>query len=420
MNYRLKYHVMGETGWINDPNGFSYYQDYYHLFFQYYPHEPIWGPMHWGHVRSKDLVHWEYLPIALTPGDQEDLNGCFSGSAIEYNNRLYLIYTGNIYDDEDHLTFHQNVNIAYSEDGIHFHKYEHNPVISCPPSDNTHHFRDPKVMREDDHFKMIIGGQKEDGRGHVLIYQSYDLIQWEYLGEYKHASSIPKEGKMWECPDLFRLNGQDILLMSPQGIEEDGEKYRNYHQTGYIIKDQFIELDHGHDFYAATTMLAPDGRRILIAWMDMWHSEFPEKEEGWSGALTFPRELTIHDDHLYMMPVEELSLLRQKTVHKEIKEYLLDTKQLEIDASIEDDFYLEIKDASYSIHIKDHKVIVFNQTERTGRIKHYHNIKLLIDTSSIEVFINNGELVFTDRVYFKGDPMLIFKKKTLCKITTLS
>lgn len=153
MTYRLKYHVCPEHGWINDPNGFSYFQGYYHLFYQYYPDEPIWGPMHWGHVRSKDLVHWENLPIALTPGDKEDLHGCFSGSAVEYNNRLYLIYTGNIYDDPEHITFHQNVNIAWSEDGIHFHKYENNPVISEPPDDNTYHFRDPKVWREDDHLR---------------------------------------------------------------------------------------------------------------------------------------------------------------------------------------------------------------------------------------------------------------------------
>ena len=90
---------------------------------------------------------------------------------------------------------------------------------------------------------MIIGGQKEDGRGHVLIYQSDDLINWDYLGEYGHASTIDHEGKMWECPDLFRLNGVNVLLMSPQGIKEDGEKYRNYHQTGYKIRDSFVELD---------------------------------------------------------------------------------------------------------------------------------------------------------------------------------
>ena len=110
---------------------------------------------------------------------------------------LPLIYTGNIYDDPEHITFHQNVNIAWSEDGIHFQKYENNPVIAHPPLDNTIHFRDPKVWREDDHFKMIIGGQKEDGRGHVLIYQSDDLINWDYLGEYGHASTIDHEGKMW-------------------------------------------------------------------------------------------------------------------------------------------------------------------------------------------------------------------------------
>lgn len=419
MHYYPKYHITGEKGWINDPNGFSYYKGYYHLFFQYYPKEPLWGPMHWGHVRSKDLVHWEHLPIALTPGDKEDLNGCFSGSAIEYNNRLYLIYTGNIYDDEDHITFHQNVNIAYSDDGIHFHKYKNNPVITAPPADNTHHFRDPKVWKENDHFKMIIGGQKKDGRGHVLLYQSYDLIHWEYLKEYKHA--LLNEGKIWECPDLMRLNGEDILLISPQGIQEESEKYRNYHQTGYFKNNIFTELDHGHDFYATHTMLAPDGRRILIAWMDMWHSEFPEKEEGWSGVLTFPRELTIHDHHLYMMPIVELSLLRKETIEKEIKEYTLPSRQVEIDIPIDNDFYLEFKDSfvSYTISIQNLKVTVLNKTERTGYIKNYISIKILMDSSSIELFINNGELVFSDRVYFKETPLLLLHKKTLCKITTL-
>lgn len=418
MTYRLNYHVCPEHGWINDPNGFSYFQGYYHLFYQYYPDEPIWGPMHWGHVRSKDLVHWENLPIALTPGDKEDLDGCFSGNAVEYNNRLYLIYTGNIYDDSEHITFHQNVNIAWSEDGIHFHKYENNPVITHPPLDNTIHFRDPKVWREDDHFKMIIGGQKEDGRGHVLIYQSDDLVHWDYSDEYGHASTIDHEGKMWECPDLFRINGVDVLLMSPQGIKEDGEKYRNYHQTGYKIKDSFIELDHGHDFYAATTMLAPDGRRILIAWMDMWHSEFPEKEEGWSGAMTFPRELTIHDDHLYMMPVEELALLRCESKKVEVTDYLLPSKQVEIDLDLYEGMILALGDL-YTLTVNNHKIIVMNQTERVGTIKDYQSMKILIDSSSVEVFINNGELVFSDRVYFKDTPVLSLDRKTICLITTL-
>ena len=311
------------------------------------------------------------------------------------------------------------MNIAWSEDGIHFHKYEGNPVINEPPTDNTYHFRDPKVWREDDHFKMIIGGQKEDGRGHVLIYKSDDLINWDYLGEYGHASTIDHEGKMWECPDLFRLNGVNVLLMSPQGIKEDGEKYRNYHQTGYKIRDSFVELDHGHDFYAATTMLAPDGRRILMAWMDMWHGEFPEKEEGWSGAMTFPRELTIHDNHLYMMPVEELALLRCETKKVEVTDYLLPSKQVEIDLDIYDGLSLDLSNL-YTLTVNNHKVTVMNQTERVGTIKEYQSLKLLIDSSSVEVFINGGELVFTDRVYFKDTPVLSLNKKMTYRITTLS
>lgn len=126
--YRLNYHLMAKSGWINDPNGLSYFKGYYHIFYQYYPYDSEWGPMHWGHARSKDLVHWETLPVALTPGESED--GCFSGSAIEYDGKLWLIYTGHHYTDPtDQEQFYEDQNLAYSTDGIHFTKYEGNPVL---------------------------------------------------------------------------------------------------------------------------------------------------------------------------------------------------------------------------------------------------------------------------------------------------
>ena len=165
-------------------------------------------------------------------------------------------------------------------------------------------------------------------------------------------------------------------------------------------------------------MLAPDGRRILMAWMDMWHSEFPEKEEGWSGAMTFPRELTIHDDHLYMMPVEELSLLRDESKKVEVTDYLLPSRQIEIDLDLYDGLNLKLGDL-YTLTVKNYKVVVMNQTERVGTIKDYQSMKILIDSSSVEVFINEGELVFSDRVYFKDTPTLSLNRKTICLITTL-
>ena len=155
--YRLGYHVMAKSGWINDPNGFCYFKGYYHIFYQHHPYSADWGPMHWGHARSKDLVHWEDLPIALTPGSKEDKDGCFSGSAIVKDDTLYLFYTGHhYYGDNDPEHFWQNQNMAYSIDGVNFTKYEHNPVIASEPEDNTHHFRDPKVWEDNGKYYMIL------------------------------------------------------------------------------------------------------------------------------------------------------------------------------------------------------------------------------------------------------------------------
>lgn len=180
--YRLNYHITTPSGWMNDPNGFSYYQGYYHIFYQYYPYSSKRGPMHWGHYRSQDLVHWEELPIALTPDSPEDKDGCYSGSAIEKDGRLYLIYTGNhYYDVNDHSRFYQTQNVAFSDDGIHFTKYSGNPVIALPPTDNSQHFRDPKVWQDGNEYYIVVGGQDKKGLGRAITYKSTDLLHWDYL-----------------------------------------------------------------------------------------------------------------------------------------------------------------------------------------------------------------------------------------------
>lgn len=301
--YRLNYHVTAPSGWMNDPNGFSFFKGYYHIFYQYHPNSVKWGPMHWGHARSKDLVHWERLPIALRPGDSEDKDGCFSGSAIVKDDRLYLIYTGhNLKNENNSDDYWQNQNLAVSEDGITFKKCEANPIIPEPPIDNAADFRDPKIWFDNNKWFVILGSKNNKGLGRVLLYSSTDLKKWDYIGPIATAKSIDTEGYVWECPDFFKINGQDILIMSPQGIKAKDLKYRNFYQTGYLIgkfdqvtnkfvHGEFHELDYGHDFYATQTMLAPDGRRLMFAWMDMWESEMPEQADGWAGALTFPREL---------------------------------------------------------------------------------------------------------------------------------
>lgn len=431
--YRLGYHVSAPSGWINDPNGFCYFDGYYHVFFQHHPHSAEWGPMHWGHARSKDLVHWESLPIALTPGDKEDEDGCFSGSAIEKDGVLYLFYTGHHYygdGDKDH--FWQNQNMAYSTDGIHFTKYEKNPIIAKEPVDNTHHFRDPKVWEHEGTYYMILGSQEEDGLGRAIVYSSKDLLDWEYEGAISKANGLKTEGFMWECPDFFNLDGKDILLLSPQGIDAQGKDYLNLFQTGYFVGDYdydnakfthgaFKELDKGHDFYATQTTEAPDGRRIVIAWMDMWESPLPEQEDGWAGALTIPRELRLKNNHLYMTPVKELEKLRVKEISSDSVEVAHDllvasdasSSEILVDIPLSGS---DKEEVTFALKTTDEELVLLSYSKETnefilkrsdkddlryGTIQPCDKLSLraFVDTSSIEIFINNGELVFTERFY---------------------
>lgn len=438
--YRLGYHVSAPAGWINDPNGFCYYKGYYHIFYQYHPYSADWGPMHWGHARSKDLVHWESLPLALAPDTKADEDGCFSGSAIVKDDVLYLIYTGHhYYNDGDPDHFWQNQNLAYSTDGINFTKYENNPIIASAPEDNTHHFRDPKVWEKDGKYYMILGSQGKDGVGRAITYRSDDLKDWQYLGEIAKANGLTTEGFMWECPDFFELAGKDILLLSPQGIEAQGQKYLNLFQTGYFVGNfdystntfehgGFTELDHGHDFYATQTTLAPDGRRLVFGWMDMWESEFPEKADGWAGALTLPRELELKDDHLYIRPVKEAVQLRTTEIsswNKQVTEKTLlceNEQQAEIDLTLTTDQAFELAFTDQDKQVKltfdqaTHIFTLLNGDARYALTKPNTELKLqiFIDTSSLEIFINDGEAVFTERFYFDNAPQVWLTAKAQC------
>ena len=425
--YRLGYHLMPSGGWMNDPNGFSYFQGWYHIFYQYYPYAAEWGPMHWAHARSRDMLHWETLPAALKPDEKED--GCFSGSAVVYEGKLWLIYTGHHTPNEkDPEDFYQDQNIACSEDGIHFTKYEGNPVLRTP-KDNTKHYRDPKVWQEGETFYMVLGSQDLDHLGRALIYQSKDLLHWERVSILSTAKSLETEGYMWECPDFFHLDGSDILLMSPQGLEADGDHFWNMNQTGYLIghldpekktlrHEDFREIDHGHDFYATQTMLTPDGRRVMIAWMNAWDSPMHEIEDGWAGALTLPRELRVRSGQLYQTPVVETIELRQETIlsgSMELeKDYNLGrTAELQLMLEHpEPGVLLLLSDGNQLLQISldtdQHRIIVSRSTkdgERAAVRKTSGSMRLqiFIDKSSAEIFVNDGELTFTERVYWQND-----------------
>ena len=267
---RQKYHFMAETGWINDPNGLIYFKGKYHFFYQYNPYQSFWENMHWGHAVSDDLIHWEYLPVALAPSEPyEDhlKGGCFSGSAIEFDGKLYLIYTAATNHGNG---FVQTQCVAYSEDGIHFEKYEKNPVLTAPEGISPDSFRDPKVWKHEDSYYMVCGASKNQ-KGQALLYRSEDLIHWTFINVL--AESRGEWGTMWECPDFFRIGNRYVLTFSPIGAGERTCVYLTGsfdYDTGKFDYDVSGEIDWGFDYYAPQSFQAPDGRRIMVAWANEW------------------------------------------------------------------------------------------------------------------------------------------------------
>lgn len=436
--WRQQYHIQPPTGLLNDPNGFSYFNGEYHLFYQWFPLGPVHGLKYWYHTKSKDLVNWENVGIGLKPNSYFDSHGAYSGSAIEHNEKLYLFYTGNTRDEDWVRHPYQCLAVMDKQNTI---TKLDNPVIKDVPDGFTDHFRDPKVWKEGERFYAVIGAQRTNDTGCIVLYSSFNLIDWQFEGEI--TTHLDTFGFMWECPDYFELQNAGVLVFSPQGLEPHGDKYHNIYQSGYILGEkmnvenrtfnhgEFIELDRGFDFYAPQTMVDPNGRRILVAWMGLPEINYPTDASGWAHCLTLPRELKIRNGKLYQTPVKELKALRKEEskvadrLHNETKEYADFTGVSyemigefdNIDASA---FGIEFRAGDeektvLSYDVENKKVILDRKnagqavgeaygTKRKCRIDS-EKIKfhLFVDTSSVEIFINDGEEVFTSRIFPSED-----------------
>lgn len=235
--WRQTYHIQPPTGLLNDPNGFSYFNGEYHLFYQWFPLGPVHGLKYWYHTKSKDLVDWENVGVAIKPDSYFDSHGAYSGSAIEHQDRLYLMYTGNTRNEQWERHPYQAMAIMNKQGEIN--KLE-SPVIADVPEGYTDHFRDPKVWKSKDMFYSVIGAQRTNKTGCTLIYQSKNLTDWDFVGEMQ--TKLGQFGYMWECPDYFQLEGNGIFVFSPQGLEPEGDHYQNIYQSGYLIGKE-LDLD---------------------------------------------------------------------------------------------------------------------------------------------------------------------------------
>ena len=261
--------------------------------------------MHWGHVVSDDLTNWEYLPIALAPGDDCDKNGCFSGSAIAHDGRLWLMYTGFI-ENQGGESIRQVQCLAESSDGISFKK--HGIVIGeelLPEGYAPCDFRDPKVWRHGDFFWCIVAARKIEGRGRILLFKSRDLFKWEFVNDLFGNDSA---GTMIECPDYNEEMG--YLLFCEQFQPSEGKEHLNIHtcryaigrinySTGMFEEDNRGIVDYGFDMYAPQAFA---GKPMLIGWLNMWDRNVPSEKYGFSGMLTCARDLSVKDGRLCQEP----------------------------------------------------------------------------------------------------------------------
>lgn len=451
------FHMYTPVGWMNDPNGFSMFDGIYHLFFQYHPYSTHWGPMHWGHYTTKDFIQWKWKACALAPDMEYDKDGCFSGSALEWNGQHVLMYTSvnESKDQNGENIMRQTQSIAFG-DGVNYQKYEGNPVIKAdllPKGSSVVDFRDPKIWKDEQGFWALVGSKNEDGSGQLALFHSENVTDWKFVKILDYCRN--EYGKMWECPDFFALDGRQILIVSPQFMMSDGKEFHNGNNSIYFVgeydtanmdwKRQIPHMiDFGLDFYAPQTLLHEDGRRIMIGWLQNWDNYLLPDDYRWSGMMTVPRELTIKNGRLIQNPVRELEKYRKNRYCYDNYELSFQDKRVKL-PKIEGrcmDLTVTLKKQEFSnfnIYLAAghsyETVIRYNKekgflttdrnrcgmwkdllTERSIKLEkedmEQTQLRILLDKYSIELFVNQGKyamsmLIYTpisaDGIFFETD-----------------
>ena len=347
---RPGFHLSPALGWLNDPNGFSFYKEEYHLFYQYNPYSTRWDAMHWGHWTSKDLLHWDYQEASLAP-DEDYETGVFSGTAIADKDGSHLImYTADYTKAPDYSTDLSGKNGIRREtqciargDGREYQKFRGNPVLSekdLPEEFTIEDFRDPKLWigKDGKYYAVTVARKKRDNLGAALLFSSENAVEWQYLDTIRENDG--SFGGMWECPDFFFLEGRPVLSLSVMNMKNTSPLFRNGNCTvAFVGEEAEIELeqesmvdliensmktakpqalDLGFDFYAPQTM-ERDGRTIMVGWMQAPEAggNAPENAK-WYGQMSFPRELFFRGDRLCQHPISEIQKLYKDRVELEI------------------------------------------------------------------------------------------------------
>ena len=440
-HYRNTYHIEPETGLLNDPNGFSYFNGKYHLFYQVFPYGPVHGLKSWALMTSTDLIHWEYEGLKLLPDTVYDSHGAYSGSALPLSeDQLFLFYTGNTRGENQSRDAYQNGAI-FDKNGKAT-KFEQ-PLLRTPEG-YTDHFRDPMIFKVDGHSYAVIGAQRSDESGTVVLAKADNdtLTSWHYVGELHFTDE--KMGYMIECPNLVFIDNKPVLILCPQGLDKRICDYDNVFPNMYVVADEFNldtpelvnpsdlhRLDDGFEVYATQAFNAPDGRVLASSWLGLPDLDVPSQADGWQGMLSLVKELTLKNGKLYQYPVVETLALRQaeqkltlsntptsqETNSYELCVNLTSSQTLYLFANADKTSYISLSvDMVLGKLTLDRENLPVSWAEDYGYTRTTYfdtqtetlKLNLFADTSSLEIFVNDGEKVMSSRIFTEPENTHLF------------
>lgn len=430
--YRQKYHIQPVTGLSSDPNGFAYWNGVWHLFYQWCPWGAVHGLKYWYHVSSTDLVHWKNLGVGLKPDRDFDNKGNHSGSGIAEGEDLYLFYTGN-HRDENWVRTPYTCVAKMDKDG---NIIKNDEPLFGPREDYAEHQRDPKVfyVEEKNKYYIFIGAMTLDKKGCVLVYESEKLLEgWSFAGQLK-VPGYESFGGMWECPCIQRISGKDVLIFSPQytKLPNRGEStnhnvylvgHMDYDTLTFTPETDYKYLDFGFDFYAAqlAANVGDPDKAVLISWIGLPDNTYPTECDEWVGTMIIPRELRLDGTKLIQAPVKAVEELRDGEAPldgtlPDACEIIANFDGKDADLNL---FTKKNKTGGFMMHYdaasktltvdRSYMYIRFNtnvfEKLDVPLVSDLKNLRIFIDKSSIEFFINDGEQTFSSRIFPTADEM---------------
>lgn len=408
--YRLQYHMSPPVGWMNDPNGLLYYGGKYHLFYQYNPYASTAGVMYWGHFVSDDLVNFRDAGVAIAP--EEEGESIYSGGAMVVADGMAVYYTRHYERDG---VKSEEVHLAVSSDGKLFRKMgKVFDNAELPANISRVDFRDPCPVEIDGKYYVFVGGKDVNLNAGLIVVLGGETP--EKLSYLFTIGPFYELGDMGECPSYCRVDGKDVILASGCNVPLRGNDFKNVNSSVFIVGDldfergamkvDFIkEIDKGDTFYAPQVMRGAH-KPVVVGWLEMWGKPYPTNEwkHGWVGAFSIPRELKIEDGDIFQTPVASLG------AYCKTSERTPRCADLSFRLGGCGSVTFRGENGSFTVGANGAVYLdTLNANNMNGCIRSTNRsyegctVRVLLDVSSVEVFVDGGRETISSRIYIDGD-----------------